>query len=720
MFKYLKTYFAIICFLLVLCLFSCTNDKNINEQKNTECPIASETSAADVSTPFETATSTDATDSQNETFVASDTPNVTAKPVATATPKPTDKPSAPSDTEFNVVSKTGLIINEVVSSNGSIKKADDGNYYDIVELFNNSDKEINLSDYYFSDKGKNLLLWRLPSVKLGPGELYWFYATGETGDKSNYAPFSISSDGEKLYLSDGAGNVIDALSVPKIPRDMSFGRNGDGFVIYKSPSIGAKNEGLYYIGMAGEVTASVSAGVYSEAKSVTLSSDGVIYYTTDGTRPTVSSIKYSGEAIEVSKSMAIRAFSVRDGYCDSEVKNFSYLIKIPDFELDVVTLSVKASEFENMSAKYNERIEIEAGISYFSNGKQKFSECCAIEINGQTSQAFDKKSFKVSFKSKYGAAKLKYKLFDDSDQNEFNSFVLRSGGGAQASYCAYINDEFFTSIVNDSKNITTVYSQLYKPVNVYINGEYWGVYFIREKVNQDFIANRMGVSASSVSILVEHRYLEQGKNDQGYKELYNFICTKSLTSAENYNYVASKLDLESVADYYILESFAGNFDAGNVRVCKSSEGGKWQFIFYDLDYSFAYKKDAPKALFKTFSTDTHDGLDSANAIIYKLMQTSKFQSILFERLDILTKNELSSKNLLARWDNLINLVSHDMKYNIERWTGHDCEPGVEHTHNTFADWERVAKAARNTYLTEEYVNNFVSCFKSVGASMLAE
>lgn len=115
---------------------------------------------------------------------------------------------------------------------------------------------------------------------------------------------------------------------------------------------------------------------------------------------------------------------------------------------------------------------------------------------------------------------------------------------------------------------------------------------------------------------------------------------------------------------------------------------------------------------------TSDGLNSCNALFYKLFENETFQEFFFERLDLLVKNDLNPKKLTERWDALMADLHNDMSLNIERWKGHECEPGAERTHNSMAEFEQVANNVRSRYFSQEYIDNMVSCFKQKAEEFL--
>lgn len=131
-----------------------------------------------------------------------------------------------------------LIINEVISSNSKYMPMA-SEYYDLIEIRNAGQESVKLSDYYLSDKKSNPFLWLMPDVELAPGEFYVVHASGEENELT--APFKVSATGETLYINDVDGKCIEALYVPPLMPDTSYGRYENELRNFEQPTIGEAN-----------------------------------------------------------------------------------------------------------------------------------------------------------------------------------------------------------------------------------------------------------------------------------------------------------------------------------------------------------------------------------------------------------------------------------------------------------------------------------------------
>lgn len=564
-----------------------------------------------------------------------------------------------------VTDRYGLVISEVITSNGKYQ-LQNGEGYDIVELWNNSDTPILLSDYYFSDSKKELTRYALPEISLAPNEYYTFLCTGEDA-LPNTAPLSLSSDGEKVFLTKKDGSFSDAINIPPLPYNISYGRYEHMLHYFTTPTFGKSNQaGAPSISTA--PTADLASGEYSSSQTVHLNATGTIYYTLDGSRPTIHSSVYNPDiGIPVSKTTTIRAMATEENTISSEVVTFQYLIALPDYTLPILSISIPDADMfgsKGIYTNYESSIEKECNAAFFVDGKEEFSLSCGIKIFGGMSRYFDKKSFQLKFKSQYGSSKLNYKMFDHLDLAQFDSLVIRSGSQGMVKYRCFINDELVTSLAATSGNLPEVITQAYRPCNLYINNEYFGLYYIREKIDDDFIAAHYNVSPESVTIINWVATVKYGATDQGWNDIFTAAYKKDLTSSEAYHKVADQLCLESLIDVYIMRLWCSDNDSGNIRAFKSTEGdGKWRFILFDCDMTFESGHATGRAnyLFKDPNYAKMHGL------IRSLLKNAEFRALFLERLEFHCQNTFTPEKASAQIDLLVSEIEHDMQYNTARW-----------------------------------------------------
>lgn len=548
-----------------------------------------------------------------------------------------------------------LIISEVLSSNSKFP-GPDGGYYDMVEVQNVSDGPVSLSGYTLSDKRSEPGRYAFPEVVLERGAFYVVCCSGDPSLGQAHASFKISADGEAVYLSKN-GVFTDALSVPgDLGKNESYGRTGKLFSYFPSPTPGKENGSGEQTGLAAP-TADVPSGVYKQAVTVSLQGEGTIYYTTDGSRPTTGSKVYS-KPLEISSVTTVRAFCVSAGRT-SALSTFTYAVGAVH-DLPVVCVAIPQASLtgdEGVLNHIEDNFEHEAVITLIEDGQEKFSVPFGFRLHGNDSRKMDKQNFQLRFRSEYGAGKLNYPLFDDREFTEYNSLLLK--GGSEDWYTTMLRDEFCTDLVDGG---TALYTQAIKPVVLYLGGHYWGIYYLRERFSDDYVASHLGVSAESVDMLSSTAALEQAGSNADFLALRDYVNSLDMSKEEHYEYLAQRIDVLSLMDWYICRSFVGDIDLANIRRFRSSEAdGKWHWCYFDLDW--AMYRPVEKAFTKSLTNKNGD-----NELINALLESSQGQDLFLKRCNELFNTVLSEEHFLKTLDQLIAQIEPEIPADRERWS----------------------------------------------------
>ena len=509
----------------------------------------------------------------------------------------------------------GVYISEFGGSTGSVAS-------DWVEIYNSTGSAVSLAGYGISNNPKNPAKWVFPDISIEPGEYLLLYATGsaDKAQKKNLKlNFCISSTGEALFFFDPNGKLIDKLSAGRMRSGQSYGRDGsDNRFYYAEPTPGAQN-GKGYEGITQLPAFSVTPGIYDNAVTVAITAgEGeTIRYTTDCTTPNASSEVYSGE-LSISKNSVIRAAAFRDGYLSGDVATATYLFRSDgvNHALPVVTLVTDpdnlwnsktgiyatGDQFDPDAASYADTLksatyyqakfateeqvdtiwEKPAAFSLFDdNGKQVFTQNVGIRIAGSFGRGRAQKGFNVIARKEYGKGSMEYPFFQNRPYTEYKAVVLRAG--AQDQNRSKIRDELASGLL-EGTDINILY-QAYRPTVLYLNGEYWGVYFLKEKRNRFFVAQHENTE-NNVDLAIGKGFKQRSYGDNSdWVSLYEYATSHDLSSAEAYAYVSERMDVDSFRDYMIAEIYNGNTDTYNFQYYRL-KGGKWKFIFYDFCWGF--------------------------------------------------------------------------------------------------------------------------------------
>lgn len=544
-----------------------------------------------------------------------------------------------------------------------------------IEVKNVTDKPVDLKEYQLTTSKKNAKRWSFPSAQLQPGEVF-VVDCKKVGLKIGRTKSVILLKGDKF---------ADGICAAAAPRSASIGRvaGKDGFFYMPSPTQGSAQTAEHYRHIAVQPSFNPTPNVYAGQKSmeVRLETHGqTVHYTIDGTAPTTSSPIYK-DAITISKTTTIRAFCAGDSTSmRSNTITATYILTdahtLPVMNITVAQADLHdyhrgiyvagpgaGAEYPHEGANYWKPWWKKANIELFDSINGGFSASCELAIFGGFSRALAKKSFKIRFKEESGPSHIDYDLYNAGKAEEVKNFVLRSG--SQDYTGVMVRDEFFTSLMKPT--CPTLLIQAYRPVVLYINGEYFGVYYIREKIDKRFVAHHLGVSNDSISIIMSGMYCEEGTK-QDYQKFMSYVSSHDLTLKECYENVKNQFDLTGLIDFKLGQMYSCNADLGNVRYVRSKDprgDQKWHIVYYDLDATWA--QDKPAATYFGAGDNSDRVTRLQNILIQKLLKNKEFRKMFLERLSLHMHKTFSTENATAVFDNLISTIKPEMKRNCQRW-----------------------------------------------------
>lgn len=551
-----------------------------------------------------------------------------------------------------------IVINEVMTYNTSYTLQYGQEPCDWVELRNISDMEQDLSEYWLSDDHDEWLLWQLPQVLLAPGESILILCSGdETASAGGYyhASFSLNALDEQLYLCRRDGILADYVYLHDIPIEGSMGRmdGENGFFYFSVPSPGESNQGGQR--RVSQMPAAVTPdGSYDgvEALSVELSAAGQIYYTTDGSVPTSDSMLYTG-ALTLDSTTILRAVAIEENAVPSRVSTYSYMIN-EGHSLPV--LSLVADDLSAFNGMYNagrKYLELSANLAFY-DGDSSFNQACCVSMKGWTSLSLPKKSMGVSFKNVYGGD-LNCDVFENGI-TDYSSLSIRAG---QDYTFSIFRNELFQKLCLEMTD--SVLTQESKYCILYINGEYWGIYCLKEDFSRQYYASHTGVDPDSVTAIRTPAAMDS----DFFQDVVQFCWTKDISLDENYQYLCEQIDVDSLIDWFIIESYSANTDIqGNVRLFRSPENGnKWSFALYDLDWAFYYSG----CDFTVLLEEVGNAGNQMPSLVKTMLQHPDFRAKVLQRFAELNRTTLSNEHVLALIDQFQALLEPEAARDRERW-----------------------------------------------------
>lgn len=553
---------------------------------------------------------------------------------------------------------------------------------DFIEIHNASAEDISLKGCALSKsgEGEDGKKFTFPSMKIPAGGYQVVYCTGKNSTKKDNltAAFKLNQGGEDICLFDSGGHIIDILTTGKQTYSHSSGRaNGakGGVVHFENPTPGAANSGTIYEGYAPMPSLSAEGGYVKAGFQVTIDvpQGTTVRYTVSGTDPTERSSVYKG-AITVNETTVVKAAAFREGYLPSQTVFATFLVE-QEHSIPVVSVaSDPYGLFSNsegilsshvgglLAGKENYYSDEERPITfeYYENGSKMAAFNAMTRVFGETSRKQPQKALAVILSEKCGANEVYYRFFGEYSVDVFSSFVLRPSG--QDWMKAHMRDELCSRLARGMA-IDRMEAQ---PVALYLNGEYWGLYYLREKLNEDYLVHKYGMTKGQIDIVKWERAQQAGSRD-GYLELCDYCETHDLTVQKYYDYVCSQIDMDSLMDWWIFETYVANNDTGNVRCYRDQNDGKWRWMLFDLDYAFTLSTYQKNYVSMYMRGPFHGQAQCNNSIPRNLLKNEEFREKFILRYFRHVKTTFAPTRVNAFMDDLSTEMEDEMPRQAERW-----------------------------------------------------
>ena len=609
------------------------------------------------------------------------------------------------DTKLVLANPSGLYITEVMTGNSKTPGPGVKNYYDYIEIYNMSGQAVNLQGYGLSDNIKKPRKWRFPDLTIEAGGYLVIYCdktqTSRRGEYT-FTPFNLKQAGETVCLSDPSGKILDKIVVPQLYDDNSYGRTlgQAGLFYYTTPTPGLPN-GQGFIGFADAPAFITVGGLYelplegAQGVTIEVPADSVVRYTTDGSDPSLSSELYTGP-IEVRANTVVRARAWREGVEPSQIVSQTFLISVyhtmpvvclttdPDhlwnesngMFADGPELNREAQKTPWKNATYWQKNWFGGWVEYYDKNRvQQFSQGMTFRVMGQFSLDMPQKSLYIKADGQYGVDRFDYPLFEDRTYQSYASFVLRNGG--QDGLYTRVIDGMQSRLIDQTNS--TVAHQAWNPVIVYINGQYWGHYNMRERAGAKMVAQHEGwVNPDDIDLLeasgTSSSQVNQGSN-RDYKKLVEYVQSHDLAKdPEAYAYVLSQVDLDNMIDYFIFESFYGNTDPGNIRFYRNTKDGdgKWRYLFYDSDWGFFNVTLSGGKLSGGIAYVLNPGGMGAqkiksNILMRSLIKVPEVQDKFLRRYGEFFRTVFTTQNMTQLFNSMIAEIKPEMQMHMQRW-----------------------------------------------------
>ncbi|MBI2418425.1 MAG: CotH kinase family protein [Ignavibacteriales bacterium] len=567
-------------------------------------------------------------------------------------------------------------------------------YADWIELYNSGMVSVNLKNFSITDNLSQPRKYQfVTDIIIAPGAFLLIWADDK--NTGTHANFKLSASGEKIGLFNAAGQVVDTLTFGAQQDDISCGRFPDAAPLYyffKPATPGSANlENGIYNRLADPVN-SFKGGFYTSPVLVTISHpvpDVTIRYTLNGETPSSNSSLYTAP-IRIDSTTVLKARAFKAGILASKTITNTYFIT-ENTRLPVFSLSTDPGNFFSDTAgiyvigtrgitglcstsprNWNQEWERPVAIEFFERDRNKgFSASAGVKIYGGCSRIYAMKSLAFYFRDDYGYGKLDYRLFPWLPLEEYNNFVLRSSG--QDWWRTMFRDGMVQTLISQGTNLAV---QAYRPSVVFLNGSYWGIYNIREKLNEHYLESHYQVDKDNVDIIEISKAVSANNGDTiAYSQMMNYVATHDLSQPENYNYIKSILDIDDYIDYSTVEIYAANGDwpGANSKLWRErTSTGKWRWMVYDLDFTFGGNA---QGMYNTNSLANATAISGPNwpnppwatLLLRKLLENTEFKNNFIQRMAAHANTTFRKEFVHHVIDSLSAVIAPEIARHKARW-----------------------------------------------------
>lgn len=538
---------------------------------------------------------------------------------------------------------------------------------DWIELYNPTDRDLDLDGWYLSDDPDDPTRCRLAGLTVQAGG----YAVWEAASQAD--AFRISAGGETVLLTDPNGITRDVFQTGALSAGVTSGRvcgqPSVARVFFASPTKGRENSAVY-------TTGQTSAPVFSDT---TLYHDGPfllslacdepdasIRYTLDGSEPDAGSSLYR-EPLSVAESMTVRATAFVEGKQASAVQTAHFLLQ-EAHTLPVVCLALDARQWRLLNdVPYAEDGYLErcAHLTYYeADGTLGTAFFAGVRPRGNASIGYPQKSLSVHLRARYGQGEVIYPFWD-GDAGAYATLILRNG--SQDINGARLRDSF----ANRAATGMTLDCAQTRPVIVYVNGAYYGIMDLNEGMNQDYLVTRFGVGADTVNIVARNDSVKRGSADD-YLRVRRYARTADFTSDATLTAFSQWVDIPYVTDYLIAQTFFGNYDIHNQNYWSTDDYTiRWRPYLYDVDRCLASASVSARMFGMYFNADgvVHNQHgDKVNMDIYcALRKNASWCDAFLNRYAELLCTGFSVETLSQLLDTMADELRPEMAAHIERF-----------------------------------------------------
>lgn len=600
-----------------------------------------------------------------------------------------------------------------------------------VEVYNPSDKAVSLKGYSFVENLTTPRKWVFGDVSI-PAKTYQTIfcsnldlstppASTTLGVGRAHTNWRLEKKGGSIYLLDSSLGIRDSLQYPSIPVGASWGSLNSKWGFFSTITPEEPNSTTQYAKISDPIAFGSGGGFFTTAQSIAIpSTSGTVRCTQDGSEPTESSPVVNGSVV-ISKNTVLRCASFEAGAIRGPISTQTYFINETVSSIPVISIAVDPVEMFDekvglympgpnagnystnppaWNANFYKDTKLAVHVEYYGRDKKlKWKSDAGLNMMGNYSRMFPKKSVSIKFSENFNGSALDYPLFPSHPNlTKFKNIVLRNGG-----------NNFEMEFIRDPLQCTSVEGlgvdyQKSDYVLLFYNGVYHGIFNLREKMNEDFIKTNYDIDASTVDVISLSG--KDGKpivdvsagTQAAWDELFSFLSSSSMTSEENYAKLKTMVDVENYANYVGAQIYFRNTDwpGNNLKMWRTNNpAGPFKFMIFDTDHGYAfeyadgYPKDAGFDMFNLMECKSGcpnwPNPEWSTRLYRKLMENATWKPMFINRMATMLSYWFTPTRMKKNIADLSALIQSEIKRDLDVYG----EPGL------YPEWYPSFKWSRN-------------------------
>ena len=604
---------------------------------------------------------------------------------------------------ISINSYSQIVINEYSCANLKQFIDDHNDYEDWFELYNSGGAAVNLQNYYLSDDTTKKTKWLIKSVVNIPAGGFvrvWCSGRDSIAGANLHANFKLTQtkNGEEdLVLSNPSGVMIDNLHLVRHQLGHSIGRTSDGastWSIFANPTpFASNNTSKPYTKYALKASLDSFSGFYPNPFTVTVTPNepnSVTYYTLNGFEPRNTNLVISGAIIiDSTKVLKTRTFSNDTNVLPSLMTFHTFFIN-DTFSLPVV--SVTGDSMFILLNNLKKAARPYGSIEYFGvNRKRKATAYGEFNAHGQDSWVHNQRSFDIVVRDEMGYNNvINEKVFPQSTRDKFQRLICRAAGDDNFSppiyqnKAAHIRDAYVQNLAQ--KGGLSLDVRIATKTIIFVNGVYWGVYDLREiPDDHDYTDYYYNQGKYEIDYLLTwgNTWAEYGGPTAitKWNTFKDWILTNNMSDTNNYKIVTDNLDVQSLIDYIMVNTFTNctdwiNYNTGWWRGYNpNGTHKKWGYILWDNDATFNFyinytgiqDKSAKAKPCQHFLISPTNDKNQHLEIAYKLLENNSYKKLYSDRYKYMANVAFSCDTMLNELTKVRNILLPEMQRHCTRW-----------------------------------------------------